>query len=325
VSIADSVVRTTVDSVLTWDYARGDTRIAALYDKARDGQWHAVADIDWSLDVPVGPRQDASILMWRSGVPETFPLPADKVPHFAWETHVWLVSQFLHGEQGALLSAARLVEVLPDMDAKLLAASQVIDEARHVEVYARYLDEKVGTTYPANPALEELLRQILADPRWDLVCLGMQIIVEGLALAGFRLSAQAPTTDALIVAITDRIARDEARHVSFGMMSLQGFYDELTAAERRDREEFVLDAARLMSQRFELPEVWERLEVPAKAGRAFMVSDPGMRGFRQVLFSRVNASIARLGLMTPAVRQGLVTLDLYKPVLGERRGGKREP
>lgn len=314
--MTSSLVPSTIDTMLAWDYSSDDPRMRSLYEKGRAGQWDP-GDLDWDTPVPQGPVEHGEILMWRTGIPETFPLPAAQLPQFAWEYHVWLISQFLHGEQGALLSAARLVEVLPTLDAKLLAASQTIDEARHVEVYARYLNDALGQSYPVNPALQELIRQILGDARWDLVCLGMQIIIEGLALAGFRLSGQAATTDPLITAITERVARDESRHVSFGMMSLAGHYETMTSAELRDREEFVLEAAQLMSRRFELPEVWDRFEVPARQGAAFLATDPGMRGYRQILFSRVNASIARLGLMTERVRDGLIKLDLYKPVFGK--------
>ena len=97
----------------------------------------------------------------------------------------WRFSQFMHGEQGALICTAKIVQTVPDIDSKFYAATQVIDEARHVEVYSRYLHEKVQLVYPLNPHLKALLDDVIADSRWDMTYLGMQVLIEGLALAAF--------------------------------------------------------------------------------------------------------------------------------------------
>ena len=153
-----------------------------------------------------------------------------------------LLSQFMHGEQGALLCTARIVETVPWIDAKYYAATQVMDEARHVEVFARYLDEKLGSQYGINDNLKGILDDILADPRWDIAYLGMQIMVEGLALAAFGLLHQL-TTEPLLKKLLRYVMSDEARHVAFGVLSLQEFYTELTDAEMRERQEFAFDVA----------------------------------------------------------------------------------
>src|SRR5256884_3104262 len=98
----------------------------------------------------------------------------------------WLNSQFLHGEQGALVCAAKIVQTVPDIDSKFYAATQVFDEARHVEVYSRYLREKLQLAYPVNIHLKSLLDQAISDSRWDFTYLAMQVIIEGLALAAFN-------------------------------------------------------------------------------------------------------------------------------------------
>ena len=153
-----------------------------------------------------------------------------------------LLSQFMHGEQGALLCTARIVETVPWIDAKYYAATQVMDEARHVEVFARYLDEKLGSQYGINDNLKGILDDILADPRWDIAYLGMQIMVEGLALAAFGMMHQI-TTEPLLKKLLRYVMSDEARHVAFGVLSLQEFYKELTDAEMRERQEFAFDVA----------------------------------------------------------------------------------
>ena len=137
----------------------------------------------------------------------------------------------MHGEQGALICTAQIVETVPWIDAKYYAATQVMDEARHVEVFARYLDTKLSGHYPINAHLKMLLDDIIADSRWDMTYLGMQIMVEGLALAAFGFMHQM-TTEPLLKKLLRYVMSDEARHVAFGVLSLQEYYEELV--ERRD-------------------------------------------------------------------------------------------
>ena len=135
--------------------------------------------------------------------------------------------QFLHGEQGALVCTAKIVETVPWIDAKYYAATQVMDEARHVEVFAKYLDTKLDGHYPINHHLKLLLDDIIDDSRWDMTYLGMQIMVEGLALAAFGMAHQT-TPDPLLKQLLRYVMSDEARHVAFGVLSLKEFYAELT-------------------------------------------------------------------------------------------------
>src|SRR6185369_16500354 len=142
------------------------------------------------------------------------------------ELSSWMLSQFLHGEQGALLAAAQLTTAVPDMDSKYYVATQVVDEARHVEVYDRYLHEKIGFSYPISPHLKTLLDLILKDSRWDMKLLGMQIMVEGLALAAFGIIRQ-QTSEPLLGKLTHYVMLDEARHVAYGVLALRHYYDDM--------------------------------------------------------------------------------------------------
>ena len=90
-----------------------------------------------------------------------------------------------------------------------------MDEARHVEVFRRFILEKLGHEYPVNAELKKLLDQILGDSRWDIKCLGMQIIVEGLALAAFG-TLRDTTTNPLLRNLITYVMEDEARHVAYG-------------------------------------------------------------------------------------------------------------
>ncbi|MFI5834190.1 ferritin-like domain-containing protein [Micromonospora sp. NPDC051300] len=304
-------VTTPVPARLTWRYESEMPRVLSLYERAKSAQWNATTDVDWSIPVPFGePLPDDSAFAMASF--EASPLAARGRPMwdtFRWELQSWMVSQFLHGEQGALVVAARLVEVVPDLDSKYYAASQAADEARHVEAFSRYLREKVPEPYPINPALAELLEDLLSDARWDITALGMQIIVEALAMAAFRL-ANSTFHDRLICDITRLVARDEARHVSFGVLSLEGIYAQMTSAERADREEMVLESASLMRRRFLLEDVWDRIEVDRDEGVDFAAHNELMIKYRQAIFARVVTALANIGLLTPRVRSGLERLDL---------------
>ncbi|MFI5808662.1 ferritin-like domain-containing protein [Streptomyces sp. NPDC051561] len=293
-----------------WDYGTTDERLRALYERGKAAQWNAVTDIDWGAGVGVpsrsGPLGTQSPLGWS----ENCPVPREQWGAFHWEFHSWMTSQFLHGEQGALLATSRLVTMAPDMDTKMFAAGQVTDEARHVEAYARYV-ELLGNSYEINPSLKRMLDTVVAESRWDVVFLGMQIIVEGLALAAFRLE-HTRSFDPVIAQLTRLVAKDEARHVAFGLLTLQEIYGELTSRERAEREEFVKEAALLMSRRFRLGEVWARLDVDVEAGTNYALQDQKMIDFRRLMFTKIVTSLAKVGLLTPSVRSHLEQLELLR-------------
>jgi len=307
----DLMIRTPVEVRFAWSYDPADPRLRSLYTRAKQGQWSADTDVDWSVDVPfgaqLGPGSAATAAAFASS-----PLAhrgRGLWDAFRWEWQAWMVSQFLHGELGALVVAGRLVEAMPHVDAKFVAASQAMDEARHVEVFSRYLREKVPAMYPVTPALRALIGDIVTDERWDITALGMQVMVEALAMAAFRL-AETTFHDDLIKQIARLVARDEARHVSFGVLSLEGIYRDMTRAELADREEMVLEAASLTRRRFLLEEVWDRLDVPRRDGVEFARTNETMVGYRRTVFSKVVAVLRGIGLLTGRVRAGLASLDL---------------
>jgi rubrerythrin len=324
--MAGLAVTTPVEARLNWDYNPQAGRIVALYERAKQAQWNASTDIDWSTAVEFGSvlPDDSYFAMSAFEVSPLARRGRRAWDDFRWELQSWMVSQFLHGEQGALVVAARLVEVVPDVDSKYYAASQAADEARHVEAFSRYLRENVPEPYPISSPLRALLTDILADQRWDVTALGMQIMVEALAMAAFRL-ANTTFNDDLIKEITRLVARDEARHVSFGVLSLGGIYQEMTSTELGEREELVLEAANLMRRRFLLEDVWDRMEVPLADGVDFAANHELMIKYRQAIFAKVISSLQNIGLLTDRVREGLAKLDLLDFGVHRMRSRDAEP
>ena len=212
------------------------------------------------------------------------------------ESNKWMLSQFMHGEQGALICTAKIVETVPWIDAKYYAATQVMDEARHVEVFAKYLDTKLDGYYPINTHLGLLLEDIVNDSRWDMTYLGMQIMVEGLALAAFGFMHMM-TTEPLLKQLLRYVMSDEARHVAFGVISLKEYYAELTAAELMERQEFAFEAAVRMRDRFMQQEVWERMGVPVKEAIEAVMLTPTRQMFQMMLFSKIVPNCKKLGLL----------------------------
>jgi hypothetical protein len=308
--MAGMVTQAVVDAALNWDYEPTGSQVRSLYERATQTQWRA-ADVDWSVEVPFGqPLPDDSAFAMSAFHASPLVRHGRRMwDTFRWELQSWMVSQFLHGEQAALVVAGRLIETVPDVESKLYAASQAADEARHVEVFSRYLREKVPDPYPISPPLRLMLADILGDDRWDVTALGMQIMVEALAMAAFRL-ADSTFHDELIRALARLVARDEARHVSFGVLALGGIYHQMTQAERTERENLVLEWASLIRRRFLLDDIWQRLDVSRVEGTEFASRNELMVMYRQAIFSRVGHALDRIGLLTGRVRAGLDRLGL---------------
>ena len=306
------VVSRDAEVQFSWDYSGGRVDLTKLYDKAKRSQWNATTDIDWSVDVD--PRDTGGLASYLPMIAaESFSRfsPTEQA-EAGRQFNAWITSQFLHGEQGALLATAKLVQEVPWTEAKFYGATQVIDEARHVEAYARYLDEKLELTYPCNDNLRQLLELVVADTRWDVTYLGMQIIVEGIALAAFGLIHQF-STEPLIKQITRYVMADEARHVAFGALSLAGVYDGMTAAERHEREDFVVEAAWLMRDRFLATEVWERLGIPLDDGLRDSANSPMLQLFQRVLFAKITPNLRKIGLLSDRLTDRLVGIGAMAP------------
>jgi hypothetical protein len=291
------------DTTFRWEYADGRDALIKLYAKGKQRQWDADTRIDWSQDLdPENPEElpDETIPIFASQVFQRL-TPSEKANlrrHF----QSWQLSQFLHGEQGALVCTAKIVQQVPMMDAKFYAATQVMDEARHVESYARLLHEKFELAYPITPTLKRLLDDVLSDSRWDMTYLGMQVLIEGLALAAFA-QIRDQSKNPLAAAVNAYVMQDEARHVAFGRFALRDYYPTLTDAERDEREEFAVEACYLMRDRFQAEEVWATLGLPIDECTAHMLESGFMQNYRSALFSRIVPTIREIGLWGPRIRK----------------------
>ncbi len=293
----------------TWDYQKGRReRLDRLYEKAKKAQWNATTDLPWETEVDqekvVAMNAEANQDMQHWTNTDLSGTALEGWGEKEWlqlgvENQNWMLSQFLHGEQGALLCTAKIVETVPWIDAKYYAATQVVDEARHVEVFSRYLDEKLSGHYSLNGHLGLLLDDILGDSRWDMTYLGMQIMVEGLALAAFGY-IHAMTTEPLLKQLLRYVMADEARHVAFGVISLQELYSQLSAAELRERQEFAFEAAVRMKDRMVMQEVWERFGVPTKDVITILRQAPERDDFQILLFAKIVPNLKKLGLLDAA-------------------------
>ena len=307
------IFHTPLTGAYNWDYTVADNRIKKLYELGKELNWNGSIDLNWDYTHPA----DKRIIE-----------PDEELPHEALDAYndlseeekilfdrhstAELMSQFLHGEQGALLVASQLASCAPTYNAKLYAASQTFDEARHVEVFNKYLQDKIGIHYPINPNLKLLLDKILTDERWDLKFIGMQIIIEGLALAAFQM-LKAITKDPLLKQLLHYVFRYEARHVTFGINYLEDYLKTLSPEEIEDRAQFAYEACVISRDRLINTKSEQRfLKMTEEEAREFSLNTGSFELFRNFLFTRVMPNLKRIGLLTDSVRPKFEALGLLE-------------
>ena len=307
------IFNTPLTGSYNWDYTIADDRIKKLYELGKELNWNGSIDLNWEYTHPA----DERIVEPDEELPHETIEAYDKLSEeekilFDRHSTAELMSQFLHGEQGALLVASQLASCAPTYNAKLYAASQTFDEARHVEVFNRYLQEKIGIHYPINPSLKLLLDKILTDERWDLKFIGMQIIIEGLALAAFQM-LKSITKDPLLKQLLHYVVRDEARHVTFGINYLEEYIKTLTPEEIEERAQFAYEACVISRERLINTKSEQRfLGMSEDEARAFQMETKSFEMFRNFLFSRVIPNLSRIGLLTDTVRPKFEALGLLE-------------
>ena len=281
-----------------------------LYRRAVANQWNGDRDLDWSTSVDL---EDPERMVMPLDYPPFEGLEAKGIKlnqkekmRFASDMASWTLSQFMHGEQGALYAAAQVTESVQWLDGKFYGATQVMDEGRHLEVFLRYLDTKLQKVYTVNDNLFVILDDLLTDSRWDVKFLGMQIMVEGLALGAFGTMYNF-TREPLLKQLLKYVIQDEARHVHYGVLALRAHIStELSEAERREREDWAYELALLMRNRFlshELYHEWFEHKLSMKDWDEIVLNARSMKAFRQLMFMRLIPNLEYIGLMSDRIKQ----------------------
>jgi hypothetical protein len=305
-------------SYFDWTYPNDQPEMRDLYERAKEQQWNG-ADLPWDIDVdpenpevPIIPPEFMSYDELRDMGIKLTELEKRRLNA---SVATWMLSQFLHGEQGALLAAAQVTEAVQFFDGKLYGATQVVDEARHVEVFHRYLDTKMNKLYQINDNLFVIIDALIQDSRWDMKFLGMQIMVEGLALGAFGTLYQM-TSEPLLRELLRKVIQDEARHVHYGVIALrEHFNHELSEAEQREREDWAFEVALLMRNRFlsyEVYEEWFEHKISRKQWAHMISHSPGFELFRQTMFQRLVPNLREIGLLSDRIKPHYERVGLMK-------------
>lgn len=294
-------------------YQRDFPEMARLYEAAKSSQWNATTDLDWSINVD---REERQLLpaswMPLKGYPAFESMDAKSKADQRHSTLSWLLSQFLHGEQGALFAAAQVTQAVPWLDGKLYGSSQVVDEGRHVEVFHRYVTQKLEKLYQINDNLYVVVDALMTDSRWDVKFLGMQILIEGLALGAFG-TFRMITDEPLLKQLLTYVITDEARHVHYGVLALSSYLKELTEGERRFREDWTFEMVLMLRNRFLAHELYDEYwghTMSKKTWNGLIMQSEMMGFFRQTMFKRIVPNLKKIGLLTERVRPRYADLGL---------------
>ena len=301
-----------------WTYKHfGNPEFQKLYVKAKKGQWDA-DDLAWdtsvdpsNFDLPIFPEK----LQPMYGTDMYRKVDRKKQGEMLHSTISWLLSQFLHGEQGALYAAAMTVEATPWMGAKYYGSTQVMDEARHVEVFHKYIDTKLNKLYHINDNLFVVIHALTSTGDWDLKFLGMQIMIEGLALGAFGMIYKF-TKEPLLRELLKQVISDESRHVHYGVEALRDYYTkECSESVRRDREDWAYEVSIMLRNRFLFTEFHEEYFAHAISRDNWIkmvVESEIMSEFRISLFSRLIPNLKAIGLLSDRIKPKYESLGLLR-------------
>ena len=305
---AKAAARVTYQLETLWDYDYEPTHeeLETLYETAKKNQWNGSTAIDWGRPIgKEGPVLNVQVAF--AGTHFFSRLTPEEQREVEVRVSAWRLSQFLHGEQGALVVCGQLVNGIPELDAKLYAATQVVDEGRHVEVFERYV-KRLHKIYPVDPLLKAVLDEILVTNLWELKLLGMQMIVEGLAIAAFNLMRK-QTGDVTLGQLLDYVLQDEGRHVNFGYFALRRAIPDMEAAKREYLEDFTFRVCDLMYARDErtgfqsIKHVWNELGWDGdKIWRDTVAHSQTTKAFNSFLFhENLMPRLQRLALISPRI------------------------
>ena len=285
----------------TWEYGSEVQELRSLYEKGKQGQWNAEVDLDWSIPV----SKDEWVLNPQASMlaQVTALMGKDEATQkaAAFDELNYLFSQLLHGEQAALLLCGQLTNVCDKMDEKWYAASQVIDEARHVEAFAKLMQRKFGTIYPIGPTLKTLLDILLEAETAQKKTLGMQTLFEGMAV-GIMDMMRSECRNPLVIEALRRIEQDEARHAAFGVLMMRRVVREATPGQRNEMEDWafgILEALNANQQLDMLHHLGPKYGIDADNVTQMFLSLPNFAELNSMPYMHtVVPNLRRLGLIT---------------------------
>ncbi len=294
-----------------------------LYENAKRDQWNVSKDIDWTQPWDVEQGVLADELIDIHGTPFWDRLTPAERTDLSLRFANWRLGVFLYGEHGAMLVCSQLVESVSGTDAKFFQATQVVDEARHTEVLDRYVKERLGgLRYPLPDFERELFDTLLADKRWTVKTIGLQLVAETFAVALFRMMAET-SKDPLLRQICTYVLQDESRHMGFGMLSLPDVVGELSDGERAELEEITHWAlVKTLTGQFPEPIYQELGFTPAeikeihahRRERAAGAEGSQYRKlFRRDLHGTLLANLQKIGLLTERMRPRLESVGIRVP------------
>ncbi len=291
------------------DFERG----ARLYSVAKQRGWDPRVDIDWSRRISrreLALREDGFLAL-QLGLEDV--CDERELIEMSHAELSWILSQILHGEQGALMLSSQLINLYRQMDGKLFLASQAMDEARHIEAFTTYLDGY--KLFEVDFGLKFIVDAFLSTDNWRKQAIGMLVMVEGYALGVFAVLKES-AADPLLKDILRFVMRDEGRHVGFGLDAVQSSFGELGQSEREELEDYAFSLVRSVAYArnshggFQDIHAlyWQYLGPRARRQlsyeelRDMMNAHPLMQEFNDIIFNRnLLPNLQRLGLLSPRI------------------------
>ncbi|MCC6808869.1 MAG: ferritin-like domain-containing protein [Deltaproteobacteria bacterium] len=311
-------IRSPQTAHFVWDYTSDLPALNRLYEAAKRDQWNSTTALDWSTTVdPFDEDKElvSDAIMPLNEFRQIRTLDKEEKRRQKHGFVAWLLSQFLHGEQGALFAACQVTEAVPWIDGKLYGSTQVVDEGRHVEVFHRYLHEKLEKQYQINDNLYVIIDALMSDSRWDMKFLGMQIMIEGLALGAFQTIRQ-NSKEPLLKELLKYVITDEARHVHYGVVALGNYYKEvLDAHARKEREDWAYEVTVLLRNRFLAHELYDEYYghlISRRRWNQIILGSAYMSFFRETMFKRIIPNLRKIGLLPARLHRHYEALGLMQ-------------
>ncbi len=303
-----------------WEYGSEVGELRALYEKGKQNQWNATTELDWDCPVTKNDwlvRCEASQLAMAcqlAGLDEATQRAA------AFDEVAYTLSQLLHGEQAALQLCGQLTNLCPTTDEKWYAASQVADEARHNEVLARFLSEKMGTIYPVSPIVKALLDELLSVDGYVMKMLGMQTLFEGIAV-GIMDMLKTDSQNPLLEEMIRKVQQDESRHAAFGVLTMRRVVRDADEAQMQRMEDWafsILEALNANQQLDMLHWLCPKYGLdPENVAMLPHLSPQWLELNSQIYMHTVVPNLMRLGLITERTRDQWRERGMLNPTRGE--------